>query len=61
VAAGGTYAGSWAALRAYDQPDKTNEERDRLRLLTNGLSVSAGAFGVLALGTGIGAVVIRRF
>lgn len=61
VAAGGAYAGSWLTLRSYNQTGHTDDELDRLFLATNGLTVSAAAFGVVAVGTGIGAFVSGRF
>ncbi len=61
LVAGGAYVGSWFSLRAYDQPDRTDSELDRLFLTTNGLTVGAAAFGVVAVGTGLGAFITRRF
>jgi len=61
MAAGGAYVGSWLALRSYNQPGHTDQELDRLFLATNGLTVGAAAFGVVAVGSGVGAFISRRF
>jgi len=61
LAAGGAYVGSWLTLREYNQPGHSDEELDRLFLATNGLTVGAAAFGVVAVGSGVGAFISRRF
>ena len=61
LVAGGAYAGSFFSLRAYNEPGRTDSELDRLFLTTNGLTVGAGAFGLVAVGTGLGALITRKF
>ncbi len=61
VVAGGTYLGAGMAERSYDERGHTPEELNRLFLLTNGLTVSSTVFGVLAVGTGVGAILSRSF
>jgi hypothetical protein len=61
LAAGGAYVGSWLTLREYNQPGHTDAELDRLFLATNGLTVGAAAFGLVAVGSGVGAFLARRF
>ena len=61
VVAGAAYGGSRLAARSYWEGDKTDEQLDRLYLATNGLLIGSAAFGIVALGTGVGAVVQGRF
>ncbi len=61
VAAGAAYGGSRLAARSYWDGDHTDEQLDRLYLATNGLLIGSAAFGIVALGTGVGAIVQGRF
>ncbi len=61
LAAGAAYGGSRLSAWSYWNGDHPDEDLDRLYLATNGMLVGSAAFGVVAVGTGIGAVVVGRF